>query len=100
MIEPTSISFLSPRERIRTLAAQVQLLPSYNLEPPSLSSRHEPVNSAIKAYFLSQGHDLASWQAVSNNLQEFNCVWCAMLGIKYENAPPAPVWRFEIPSIK
>lgn len=91
---------MSARDRIRSLAVEMAASADVShLQPPSLSTRYAPVYEAIKAYFLGMGNDLTAWHLVSNNPQKFNRVWCSMLGIKYENAPPAPVWRFLIPSI-
>lgn len=100
MIEPTPYSFLSPRERIRAMAAQdINRADKSRLEPPTLSSRYRPVYEAIKAYYLFTGHDLEAWYQVTVSPHKFNCIWCEMLGIKYEGKPPASVWRFQTVNI-
>ena len=100
MIEPTPYSFLSPRARIRAMAAQdLACADKSHLEPPTLSARYSPVYEAIKAYYLSTGHDLEAWLRVTVSPALFNLVWCEMLGIKYEGKPPASVWRFQTVNI-
>lgn len=106
MLTINSKSHLSPKDRVRQLAAEVQTVPGFSLND---SAFHAPyafqrdvaqfsrVHNAIKGYYLSLGHSLADWSAVSGNPQAFNRVWRASLDLSVEDTPPPLAFRSRLP---
>lgn len=108
MLTANPRAHLSPKDLVRQLASEVQLLPGWSLNDKAFHAsfaanrvyfdQAAKVHCAIRNFFLSQGHTLSDWQSITTNPKAFNRIWRQALGLPLDDAPPPLALRRVLPT--
>jgi hypothetical protein len=106
MVMPNVNAHMSPKDRIRSMASQVETLPGWSLNDPVFFSAFNypekislirQVHAAIKAHHFFIGGTHEEWEAITYNPSKFNQLWRKALNISPDDAPPPLAFRQVVP---
>jgi hypothetical protein len=108
MITPNAKAHMSPKDRVRSLASQVETLPGWSLNDPAFfsafnypekASLNARIHAAIKAHHFFIGGTHEQWEAITYNPSNFNQLWRKALNIAPDDAPPSLAFRQVVPKL-